>query len=189
MIDPFDITKYDLNNSELEEYLIFWVFAAGKKATTAARSLDDFLLFWRKKTGKTNPFAVVKHVGNKLPSELKRFGVGCFNNKAITLKQLADSGLDLKKCTLTDLEKIKGIGKKTSRCFLIHSRRNQRCAGIDTHVLKYLKSLGYEVPKSTPAGKKYDQIESIFLKLVDESGLTLPEFDLKIWTKYAKGNK
>lgn len=189
MVDPFDITKYDLKDEELEEYLIFWVLAAGKKASTVAKSLENFLLFWRQKLSKKNPFAIIKHVGDKLPSELKRFGVGCYNNKAITLSQLANSNLDLKKCTLSDLEKIKGIGKKTSRCFVIHSRRNQRCAGIDTHVLKYLKSLGYEVPKSTPAGKKYDQLEEIFLQLVDESGLTLPEFDLKIWTKYAKGDK
>jgi len=186
MVDPFDITRYDLKNEELEEYLIFWVLAAGKKATTVSKSLENFLLFWRQKSGKYNPFAVIKHIGEKLPSELKRFGVGCYNNKAVTLSQLADSDLDLKKCTLADLEKIKGIGKKTSRCFVIHSRKNQRCAGIDTHVLKYLRSLGHDVPKSTPSGKKYDQIESIFLQLADKSGLTLSEFDLQIWTKYAK---
>ena len=189
MVDPFNITKYDLKDEELEEYLIFWVFAAGKTAATAAKSLEKFLSFWREKSGKYNPFAVIKFIGKKLPNELKRFGIGCYNNKAITLSQLANSNLDLKKCTLVDLEKIKGIGKKTSRCFVIHSRKNQRCAGIDTHVLKYLKSLGYDVPKSTPSGKQYERLEAVFLELADKSGLTLSEFDLKIWTQYAKGKK
>ena len=32
MIDPFNITKYENTEAELEEVLLFWVLAAGKKA-------------------------------------------------------------------------------------------------------------------------------------------------------------
>lgn len=97
--------------------------------------------------------------------------------------------LNLKSCSVDDLENIYGIGPKTARCFLIHSRPNMRFAGLDTHILKYLRGLGYEVPKTTPTGKKYKEIEQIFLNLVDKSGKSVAEFDLEIWRKYSSDSR
>ena len=116
---------------------------------------------------------------------MKQCGIGCFNNKAITFNQLAFSNIDLMNCSVEELEKIKGIGMKTSRCFVIHSRKNANYAGLDTHILKYLRSLGHDVPLSTPSGKKYVEIEKIFLSLVEKSGKTLSEFDLSIWKEFS----
>jgi hypothetical protein len=181
MIDPNNITRYDLSDYELEEIILFWVLAAGKKATTASLSLDKFL-----DNKSIKPFELIKLKGLiDLPFLMKSCGIGCFNNKSITFWQLANSNLDLRSCTAEDLEKIKGIGMKTSRCFIIHSRQNARYAGLDTHVLKYLSSLGYNVPKSTPNGKKYLEIEEIFLQLAEKSGKTIAEFDLEIWRSYS----
>ena len=74
---------------------------------------------------------------------------------------------------------------KTSRCFLIHSRKDVKYGGLDTHILKYMKSLGHDVPKSTPTGKKYLKLEEIFLSLLEKSGKTLSEFDLSIWKEFS----
>jgi thermostable 8-oxoguanine DNA glycosylase len=89
-------------------------------------------------------------------------------------------------CNAEELEKIYGIGMKTSRCFLIHSRKNARYAGLDTHVLKFLRAKGVQdVPKSTPTSRKlYLRLEAEFLKLSDESGKSVADLDLEVWNKY-----
>lgn len=181
MIDPLNITKYDCTREQLEEVLLFWVLAAGKNAMSAAKSLSKFL-----GNNENKPFNYIKTISlEELPIKMKQYGIGCFNNKAITFNQLAFSNIDLVNCSVEELEKIKGIGMKTSRCFVIHSRKNANYAGLDTHILKYLRSLNYDVPLSTPSGKKYVEIEKIFLSLVEKSGKTLSEFDLSIWKEFS----
>lgn len=190
-IDPDNITNYNLNQEELEHVILFWVCAAGKNGHTSAKALDNFLNYWKKELKLSSPFEIIKKIINEnfgLAHSLKEFGIGCFNCKSITFKELAFSSIDLKKCDISELERIKGIGNKTSRCFLIHSRPNQRLAGLDRHILYYLKELGISDVVNTPSGKKYREIEEKFLKLVDASGKTVSEFDLEIWKKYRKKN-
>ncbi len=82
---------------------------------------------------------------------------------------------------------IYGIGMKTSRCFLIHSRKNVQYAGIDTHMLKNLRAHGIEgVPKTTPTSKKlYRRLELEVLRLSKEAGMSPAEYDLNVWNTYA----
>ena len=74
--------------------------------------------------------------------------------------------------------KLPGIGMKTARCFIIHSRENASYSGLDTHMLKHLTSLGYNVPKSTPSRKLYLTLEQIVIKLAAERKMTPAEYDL-----------
>ena len=77
---------------------------------------------------------------------------------------------------------------KTSRCFIIHSRKNAKCAGLDTHILKFLDMMGYEVPKSTPNKKQYLILEKEFIDIVKFSKKSIAEIDLLIWN-YFSGHK
>lgn len=43
MIDPFNVTNYNRTQAQLQEWLLFSIFVAGKKATTQAAALDRFL--------------------------------------------------------------------------------------------------------------------------------------------------
>lgn len=186
LVDPDNITNFKCSDEELQLLLLFWISAAGKKASTSAKNLEKLMKLGQEKFKTTEPFEIIKKFGNSLPEVLKSIGFGCFNNKSKSMLDLAYSDIDLKKCDVVDLEKIIGIGPKTARCFLIHSREGCRFAGLDTHVLKYMKEQGINVPKSTPSGKKYIELEQKFLELVDRSGKTIADFDLEIWKKYSK---
>jgi hypothetical protein len=190
MIDPSNITNYHLEKNGLEEVVLWWILAAGKNGTTAARCLDLFLSSWSVVSKTDSPFNVIRSVDSKtsLPLAMKECGIGCYNNKAKSWRYLANSGIDLKTCTLDDLQSVPGIGPKTARCFLIHSRKNQSYAGLDTHLLKFLRFIGYDAPKSTPTKKKYDYLEKEFLDIVKKSGKTVAQFDLVIWNYYSKGS-
>lgn len=187
MIDPEKVTDYNKTDKELEEFILFWVCAAGKNGRTAARCLDKFLT--KQKAG--SPFgAVLKpETLDKLPEVLKECGIGCYKSKARTFFELAIADLigklNLRTCTASDLEAIHGIGPKTARCFLLHSREGIQVAGLDTHILKHLSSLGYDAPKSTPVGKKYLTLEKIVLSLAKDAGMTPAQFDLHIWNTYS----
>lgn len=193
MVDPTSITNYNLTTAELEEVLLFWVCAAGKNGKTAARCLN--LLLTKIMHKDDTPFkAVLNYASNNLGTPLygidillKSCGVGCYTNKAKTFIALAYSGLNLKTCSVDDLEKIHGIGMKTARCFIIHSRKDADCAGLDTHVLKFLRLMGFDTPKSTPTKRKYLQLEQEFVKLAKKYNKPIAVLDLEIWNHYSGG--
>ena len=95
--------------------------------------------------------------------------------------------LDLKACTVEDLESVHGIGPKTARFIIMHSRPNQRLATLDTHILRWMRDQGIEAPKATPQSQKlYKELEDKFLTLCDESAILPSQLDLKIWKQYSK---
>ena len=190
MIDPTKITDYNLSIPELEERILFWVAAAGKNGRVAAKSIDKLLSFINT---NDSPFSKIRYIIENeglisLKTLMKKCGIGCYNNKATTFRDLAYSGTDLKNCSAEDLEKVKGIGMKTSRCFILHSRKGARYAGLDTHILKYLRIFNIEyVPKSTPSSKKlYLRLEKDFLILADLFKMDPADLDLEIWNYYSK---
>lgn len=185
LVDPNNITKFDCTQNELQLLILFWISAAGKKASTSAKNLQRLMITGVQNHNTDEPFEIIKKFGLDLPNILKSHGFGCYNNKAKSMLELSYSNIDLKNCSVFDLEKIKGLGPKTARCFLLHTRKNVRFAGLDTHILKYMKENGINVPKSTPSGKKYFEIEQKFLEMVDKSGKSVAEFDLEIWRRYS----
>lgn len=187
MVDPTKITDFNLNQFELEERILFWLLVSGKNAKTTSRLLDKLLNILNK---FSSPFQSIKFYDqenpNCLESLLKSIGFGCFKVKAKGIRQLVyDDNLDLKTCSVKDLERVHGIGPKTARCFIMHSRADARYAGLDTHVLKWLASLGYKVPKGTPTGKAYERLEKVFLSLCDSLGKKPAVLDLEIWNTYS----
>lgn len=191
MIDPEKVTNYYQTDTQLEEFILFWVCAAGKNGRTAARCLDKMLTEHAAFYQNNTPFKWIlnAHALYDLPQMLKHYGIGCYNSKAKTFYGLAvakfKGELDLRTCSASDLEKIHGIGPKTARCFILHSRKNARVAGLDTHILKFLRAKGHDVPKSTPTGKKYLELEHLFLKYADKADKSPADFDLEIWNKYS----
>lgn len=185
MIDASNITDYNLFTNELEARMIFWVLAAGKNGTRAAEITNKMTGNWTRLVGDTKPFTVLKSMD--MPNLVKMcasYGTGCQSAKGRSLYELSRANLNLRTCTAEDLEKIYGIGMKTSRCFILHSREDAQHAGLDTHILKHLRELGYDVPKTTPTGKKYLTLEKIVVTLAKQAGKSPAEYDLDVWNSY-----
>lgn len=186
MIDPTKITNYNLTVPQLEETILWWVCAAGKKGIPAAKALDKLLNTLFHEYGGKTPFEHIRYTktGN-LAFHMKESGIGNYTQKSNTFHLLAASNLNLQTCSLQELLSIKGIGPKTARAFLVHSRPNQKVAALDTHLLKFLRHQGIMAPKSTPpSGKKYFSLESAFISICDLRGLSYADTDLAIWNHY-----
>lgn len=186
MIDPANITNFKLSDEALEEHILFWVAVAGKNASNTSRALNSFLdHLYDRCPGAVGPFDAIRMYGKRwLSHTLKKHGIGCYTHRAKAFWELANSNLNLRTCSVEDLEKIHGIGPKTSRCFIMHSRHNANVAGLDVHILRYMRDQGIKVPRSTPTGKKYLELEREFLRLVPK-GISVAEFDLSIWRTYS----
>lgn len=185
MVDPINFTNYKRNNNELQETVLFSLLVSGKNALTTARLLEKFLED-HVQIGNT-PFDKFKiYPLAVLPGVLKKYGFGCYNSKAKGIYQLVNSGINLRDCTFNELRLIHGIGPKTANLFLMHTRESYRGACIDTHILKYLRDLGYKVPKSTPSKKKYAELQEVFLEICDKRNVNPAKLDLEIWNYYRK---
>ena len=192
MINPKDIINFRRDQKELEEFMLFCVLVAGKNSQTQAEKLEGFLkdigkvyhetcrLYCSWYRERATWFEIMRRV--EFVGFLRKHKLGQYNRIERAFKKLIH--LDMETVTLEELVEIPGVGNKTARFFLMFTRPNQRFAVLDTHVLKFLRDRGYNVPKSTPNKNHYQKWEEVYLKLADESGMTLPEFDLSIWTKY-----
>jgi thermostable 8-oxoguanine DNA glycosylase len=187
MIDPYNITNYDRTDKELQEFWLFCLAVAGKKATMMAKKVDDFL---KPTCGLITPFQYIDNMVafSTLEQNLRRVRMGKY---ALLEKGYAESvskGAQwLRTASAEDIRKsITGAGYKTSRFFTLHSRRNENVAVIDTHMLKYLKHLGASnVPDGIPNGPEYLRLEKLLLAEAAKKKLSMADFDLKIWSHYA----
>jgi len=187
MIDPSDVIKFDRTDSELEEFWLFCCIVAGKTAASQARLLDKFLTNLNAEHPSPTPFGMIRLSveATTLPWHTRFAHLGQYRRIDRCFEESLK--LDLRNDPVEAFEEIYGVGPKTARMFMMHSRPNQRLAALDTHLLKHLKANGYKVPKATPSSaKQYKELEQVFLKLADDAGQSAAEYDLMIWKKYAK---
>jgi hypothetical protein len=188
-VDPAEVIRFDRSDEELQTFWLFCGCVAGKTAATQARLLAGFLQSLPVPIGamKDTPFNRISTAwfdANNLMEKLIESRLGQYNRLARFM--LESTHLDLRNCTVEDLEAIPGCGPKTARMFLMFSRPNQRFAALDTHVLKHLRANGIQAPKTTPpAGKTYRRLELEFLKLADASGMCVADYDLAVWKLYS----
>ena len=117
-----------------------------------------------------------------LRSNLEKVKIGQYSRIEMVFKQICV--LDAKNLKLPELESIYGIGPKTARFFLLHSFPDQNYAVLDTHILAWMREVRkYQVPKSTPSGKKYLELEGWFLFEAHLRDMTPAELDILIWNQ------
>jgi len=185
MINPFNVTNFNYSEAELQEFLIACIAVAGKTAKTIFPKAHQ--LVWESEYTAETPFKTLINMGENLGSELRRVGMGKYNILENALYNIPrDTSLNLKTCTPEQLEQFKGIGMKTSRFFIVHSRPTTDMAILDRHILRFLKEKGYpKIPENTPVQKDYGRIEKYFLDEAKKIGKTVADLDLEIWKSAA----
>jgi len=156
-------------------------------------ALAEFLERGSKNSVNKSPFAIVDRMvkNNTLFDNIKNSSLGkhyVLYRAFSELVKYTKNVINLRTCTPQELEQIHGIGFKTSRFFIVHSRPSQKYAILDTHILSYLREKGYDnIPKITPGStKKYNEIEMIFLKELDKENKSAAQFDLEIWNERSR---
>ena len=192
MVDPWNVTNYNRTDEELEEFLLFCIAVAGKTAKQISSALENFIFCGKIEYGSSfSPFQIIrqKYKDNTLLDAVKESKLGKHSLLTESFGILAFANLNLKTCSIQELEAIPGIGPKTSRFFLVHSRKDANYAILDTHILRYMREkLSISTPKNTPTKKKYQELERRFLDFVKQhpSKKSIAELDLKIWSLYAR---
>lgn len=193
MTKKFNLVSPDPNqpisNIQLEKFILFAIAVAGKKASTIEVAIDTFLSLEK----GISPFWKIRKmmVKNTLVTNLKKARLGRYKVLSKAYSQLVTSNINLRTCTIEDLENISGIGQKTSRFFILHTRPKQRLAVLDRYILHYLKHQLHvqNVPNQTPSSKTvYNRLEKEFINHADALGISLVELDSYIWNMYSKYN-
>lgn len=185
MIKPSEITNYYRNEYELEEFLLFCVCAAGKNSEVQAVKLDQVIN--RYLPFATNlPFATIRCLNRRgtLVDALKRAKLGKYDLLSKSFTELSTAKLDLEKVHWRQLITFPGIGIKTAKFFLCHSRIDFVGAVLDTHILKFLarEHPKANIPKVSPSQiHRYQEIESLFLAECFKRKTPPAALDLQIW--------
>lgn len=171
--------------SELQWCLLYSVVVAGKSADFATAAMKRFFA----PAHRRQPFTYIRSLsGRKLTARLKAARTGNYTKLAKCFRALVSAQIDLAACCPEQLERIHGIGPKTSRFFILWTRPGAEHAALDTHVLKWLRYLGHDAPVSTPASsRKYAELERIFLAAARSRGMTARELDSAIWDWCSSG--
>ncbi len=191
MIDPNNVTNPARTEGELEEFLLFCVVVAGKNADQQAAKLERFL-------GGRRPFALIRASEREgtLEARLREVRLGKYKLLRRSFRELAGSGADLRACTWEDLTRFPGIGMKTAKFFILHSRPDEMHGVLDTHVLAWMREHWEQsaprrlpVPRHSPQDPRaYRFWETVYFGMVaarhhGPAGVPVDwaRFDLELW--------
>jgi len=196
MINPKKVTDYKRNEWQLQEFLLYCICVAGKKSEIESPKVRKFCLDPRFGF-KLLPFDLIKKLlrvssceADGLKQHLAKYKIAPYQQRYNSFKDVVTLlNKDLNEVTLDELQQVRGISTKTSRFFLTHSREDFDEPVLDTHILRFLSDLGHkDIPASTPQNPKvYAKIADLFRRHANFEGMSVTDFDLKVWTDYSYG--
>lgn len=181
MITPTAITNYQRSRKELELFWIFCLIVAGKNSDWAAKKILG--LFSHLGEHET-PFDYLSANPTNLHNMLVANRVGQYTRLERAITESIE--LNLATATLAELLPIFGVGPKTARFFLLHSRRDCKCAVLDVHILRWLReNCGVDAPTQTPQSPYYEELEGLFVHLANSyfPNMTLAQVDMMLWAQ------
>lgn len=188
MVIPSQITNFTRSPAELQEFAVYCVASAGKQAEQQAAKVGELLQPAMQPEGEPMAYLADLDRYGCLEDELRRHRLGQYGRIGKAVRGLVKIAPRLASVSVPELESIYGIGPKTARFFVLHSRPRQELAVLDTHVLSFLRRNGVNAPRQTPSGKRYVELESAFLRICDKAGLEPAAFDLYVWNS-ERGNQ
>lgn len=178
-IDPRDVTDYGRDYENLEAFWLHCILAAGKNADWASAKVLDLAQHAEERHG------LIEGLNRRrnLRAILERHRVGQYRRIEGAIR--GSRGLDLRQAPIAALESVYGVGPKTARYFVLHSREGASCAVLDVHILRFMRENGHpSAPDSTPSGRYYVELERKALGLFRRvyPGMTPAQADLRVWT-------
>lgn len=199
IIDPNNITDFGRGQYGLESFWIFAICVAGKRADQTSTKVQQFIENLKSYADPGDWQSPIKMIvlcnqQRMTTHELKKVKMGQYDRIGRALVHSAElvfgGTIDLRTCTPQDLEQVMGVGPKTSRFFIMHSRADAEVAALDTHILRWLQDIGYDAPKSTPqSGIAYELLEQTFLQEAARRNMKPADLDLKVWYHYSQRQK
>jgi thermostable 8-oxoguanine DNA glycosylase len=195
MINPKKVTDYNRNQWQLQEFLIYCICVAGKRSEIESPKVRKFCMDARFGFNLL-PFELIRKLlsvasveADGLKQHLKKYKISPYTQRYNSFKDIVTLlPDDLSEVTIDDLQKVRGISTKTSRFFLTHSREDFDEPVLDTHILRFLKDEGHDVPDSTPQNPNvYAKIAKIFSSIAQAQKKSVTDLDLEVWTKYSYG--
>lgn len=181
-VDPYSIPP-EMTREQLEAWILFGIMVAGKSADPTWVKLNALLADL---PGRT-PFAKINRAitSGTLLQKLKKTKTGKYTLTNKGFRQAVK--LDLDHVTVDKLEEVHGIGMKTARMIMLYYIPGLDLVPLDTHILKFLRTLGYnDAPKATPGNRKlYLKLETAFVAEAKRQGKTTRQLDTEIWRFYA----
>ena len=142
MINPAKVTNYNRTQSELQEFLLFCINVAGKKSAVESPKLEVFLERVRNITGEDAPFDGMKKLGTPRLVEIMHWAaISPYKQRHNSYCDVLQLG-DLRAVSITRLLQVRGIGLKTARFFLSHSREDdleEKSLELQESILKQKK--------------------------------------------------
>lgn len=191
MIDPYAL-EGKWTQDRLEEWILFGICVANKPADPTAVKVDALLnppgvIFGPSIT----PFGKVRiliHEG-KLGNELRRLRFGQYTRIERAFREVVEKIKEPLRTSVAELETVNGIGPKTARMVMLYFKPETACVPLDTHILKWLRAQGHDAPVGTPSGKRYLDLEKIFVAEAKKRRMTVKDLDTKVWKMYALPQK
>jgi len=165
---------------------LFCICVTGKRSAIESVKLDAFLddnLF----PIPLKPFQFIRFLDSigKLESQLQKHRISPYSQRLKSFRAVTKL-TNLERVEIEDLVTIPGIGLKTARFFLSHSRKNFDEPVLDTHILRYLRNNGHNAPKSTPQNPEiYARFAKIFKNIANKANKSVTKLDLEIWREYS----
>ena len=226
-VDPHSITNFDRNRIEQELFLLFCIFVAGRASLPIADKLNRMFslnnlcmpaklpdnctqemrysaaVVRTSLTNNMRPFSILRKLYDEglLMHFLQLHKLGQYTRIYNCIQEITHpaTGITILSDVSVDaLVSYSGIGPKTARFFVVHSRPNQKYAILDTHILNMIsRYLSKEsgrisspfrelVPKSTPQNEtEYKFWELVYLGICSKQDKDPAEVDLATWL--AKG--
>lgn len=184
-IVPTSITNFERSDRQLQAFWLFSMFVAGKNSDFASNKLHAIMELMPE-----DALPIDWICKQNVDSLLRQVKVGQYGR--LTKAILGSRDIDLRNATLETLMGVHGVGPKTARFFIVHSRKDCKHAVLDTHVLHFLRDNGYpQAPKTTPSGRTYLAWEKVFLDFCNTHYYKTPIaiIDLDIWTRYSAAQR
>ncbi len=180
-----------------DAFFIFALLVAGRGARGMVPKLEALLAHrtrWPTPRELERPGRMVRRwwKAGLIDGMLRGVGTGQYGRIGGALGWWAATGLDVASGGLTveELERVPGVGPKSSRFFMLYRRPRVRVAVLDRHILHFLRDCGVRgVPVGTPGkGATYDRLEGEVLRRADALGVGPDVMDDWIWRHFSRGD-